>query len=74
MLKTCVRRVGNSLGITLPKTVVENYHLTEGDELSLVETDEGIMLSPFNLKFAAWARAYEKTNKRYRNTLRALAR
>ena len=74
MLKTSVRRVGNSLGITLPKTVVENYHLTEGDELSLVETDEGVMLSPFNPKFAAWARAYEKTNKRYRNTLRALAR
>jgi putative addiction module antidote len=74
MLKTAVRRVGNSLGITLPKTVVESYHLHEGDELHLVETDDGIMLTPFNPKFAEWAKAYEKSNKRYRNALRALAK
>ena len=74
MLKTAVRRVGNSLGITLPKTIVENYQLSEGDELHLIETDEGVMLTPFNPRFAEWAKAYEKTNKHYRNTLRALAR
>lgn len=74
MLKTAVRRVGNSLGVTLPKTIVENYSLTEGDELHLIETEEGIMLTPFNPNFADWAKAYEKTNKRYRNTLKALAR
>ena len=74
MLKTAVRRVGNSLGITLPKTIVENYHLHEGDELHLVETDEGVVLTPFNPKFTAWAKAYERTNKRFRNTLNALAK
>jgi len=74
MLKTAVRRVGNSLGITLPKTIVENYQLSEGDELHLIETAEGVMLTPFNPRFAEWAKAYERTNKRYRNTLRALAR
>jgi putative addiction module antidote len=74
MLKTAVRRVGNSLGITLPKTVVDNYHLTEGDELHLVETKEGIMLSPFDPKFAEWADSYTKLNRRYRNTLKALAK
>ena len=74
MLKTAVRRVGNSLGITLPKTVIENYHLNEGDELHLVETDEGIILTPFNPKFVEWAKAYERTNKKFRNTLRTLAK
>ena len=74
MLKTAVRRVGNSLGITLPKTIVENFHLSEGDELHLVETDEGVVLSPFNPKFAEWAKAYDRTNKRFRNTLKALAK
>jgi hypothetical protein len=39
-----------------------------------VETDDGIMLTPFNPKFAEWAKAYEKSNKRYRNALRALAK
>lgn len=74
MLKTAVRKVGNSLGITLPKTIVENYHLTEGDELHLVETDEGVVLTPFSPNFAKWAKAYERTNRRYKNTLKALAK
>jgi len=74
MLKTAVRRVGNSLGITLPKTVIENLHLNEGDELHLVETEEGVILTPFNPRFAEWAKAYEHTNKKFRNTLKALAK
>ena len=74
MLKTAVRRVGNSLGITLPRTVVANYHLNEGDELHLIETDEGVVLTPFNPEFAEWAKAFEHTNKRFRNTLKALAK
>jgi putative addiction module antidote len=74
MLKTAVRRVGNSLGITLPKTVIANYNLNEGDELHLIETDEGIVLTPFSPKFSEWAKAYERTNKHFRNTLKALAK
>ncbi len=74
MLKTAVRRVGNSLGITLPKTVIDNYHLTEGDELHLVETDEGVVLTPLNPQFSAWAEAYGRTNKKFRNTLHALGK
>ncbi len=74
MLKTAVRRVGNSLGITLPKTIVQNYHLTEGDELHLVETKDGIVLTPFDPKFAEWADSFEKLNRRYRNTLKALSK
>jgi len=74
MLKTAVRKVGNSLGITLPKTIVENYHLTEGDELHLVETDEGVVLTPFSPNFAKWAKSYERTNRKYKNTLKALAK
>lgn len=74
MLKTAVRRVGNSLGITLPKTIVENYRLSVGDELHLVETDDGVVLTLFDPKFETWAKAYDKTNKRYRNALKALAK
>ncbi len=74
MHKTSVRRVGNSLGITLPKAIVEQYHLNEGDEIHFVETEDGLLLTPFDPAFADWALAYEKTNKRYRNTLRALAK
>ena len=58
----------------MPKTVIDNLHLTEGDELHLVETDEGLIITPFNPKFADWAKEYERTNKKYRNTLKALAK
>jgi putative addiction module antidote len=74
MYKTSIRRVGNSLGITLPKTVVENYHLREGDELHIVQTQQGLVLTPFDPDFAEWVEAYERTNRRYRDTLRALAK
>ena len=55
-----VRRVGKSLAITLPK--------------SIVETDEGVVLTPSHPRFAAWARAYKRTKKRFRHTLKALAK
>ena len=74
MLKTAVRRVGNSLGITLPKTIIDNYNLNEGDELHLVQTDEGVVLTPLDPEFTAWAEAYRRTNKKFRNTLHALAK
>jgi putative addiction module antidote len=74
MQKTTVRKVGNSLGITLPKTIIDNYHLSEGDELHLIETGEGIILTPFDPQFSEWAEAYERTNKKFRNVLQRLAK
>ncbi|HMV27430.1 MAG TPA: AbrB/MazE/SpoVT family DNA-binding domain-containing protein [bacterium] len=74
MQKTAVRKIGNSLGITLPKTVLENFHLSEGDELHLIETNEGIILSPFNPDFSEWATAYDQVNRKYRNTLHKFAK
>ena len=74
MLKTAVRRVGNSLGVTLPKTVLEACHLDEGDELNIVQTDGGFFLTPFDPELTEWIKAYEEANKQYRNTFRALAR
>jgi antitoxin MazE len=74
MKKTSVRRVGNSLGITLPRTVIENFHLDEGVELHIIESKDGIMLTPFDPKFAEWVESYQITTKRYRNTLKQLAK
>jgi putative addiction module antidote len=74
MIKASVRRVGNSLGITIPRSVLDSYHIEDGDDLYLVETQDGLMLTPYDPKFSAWAKAYESTNKRYKNTLRELAK
>jgi hypothetical protein len=53
---------------------LNNYHIEDGDELYLVETHDGLMLTPYDPKFSAWVKAYESTNKRYKNTLRELAK
>jgi len=39
-MKLVLRRVGNSLGVILPKAVLENWGLAEGDALEL--TDRGL--------------------------------
>ena len=72
MLKTEVSNVGSSLGITLPKSIVDNYNLAEGDEFHLFETGDGIVLTLFDPKFTMWAKAYERTIKKYHNTLKPL--
>ena len=74
MIKACVRRVGNSLGITIPKSILDSYHIADGDELYLVETQDGLMLTPYDPKFEAWVKAYDGTNRRYKNTLRELSK
>ena len=50
--KTSIRAIGNSAGATIPKDLLEKYHLREGDEVSLIETEAGILLSPYDPDFA----------------------
>lgn len=69
-----VRRVGGSVGTTLPKDMADRLRLTPGDRLLAVETEDGILLTPYDPEtqeaFAIAARAA----KRYRNALRQLAK
>ncbi len=69
-----LRRIGGSVGTTLPKDMADRLHVEPGDTLLVVETDQGILLTPYEpvtrraLKLAAAAA------KRYRNALRQLAK
>ncbi len=40
-----LRRMGGSVGVTLPKEMAERYHLAVGDEVLAVETPHGILLT-----------------------------
>ncbi|MEQ9090965.1 MAG: AbrB/MazE/SpoVT family DNA-binding domain-containing protein [Balneola sp.] len=73
-METKVRKVGNSLGLTLPKNVVEELHLKDGDTLS-IETKDGILnLKPVNVEFEEWAEAYRQANIDYKEVLNELAK
>ena len=69
-----LRKVGNSFGFTVPKELIEKYNLKEGEELHVIENNDGFTLTPYNPEFEKWAEAFDSTNKKYKNTLRELSK
>jgi putative addiction module antidote len=69
-----LRQVGGSIGATLPKDMAERLHLEVGDRVLAVETEQGILLTPFDPDIAAGLAIAAKTAKKYRNALRELAK
>ncbi|MEJ6949986.1 AbrB/MazE/SpoVT family DNA-binding domain-containing protein [Natronospora cellulosivora (SeqCode)] len=69
-----LRKVGNSFGFTVPKELIEKYNLKEGEELHVIENNDGFTITPYNPEFENWANAFDKTNKKYKNTLKELSK
>ena len=69
-----VRKIGGSLGGTFPKDLMDRLHILEGDKLYLVPTEGGVLITPFDPEFEKAMEAYEHLSKRYRNTLKELAK
>jgi putative addiction module antidote len=74
MLRLKVRKVGNSLGFTLPAEAVKALHVREGDHLYLTEAPDGFRLTPYDPEFAEGMAIAEEVMARYRNALRDLAK
>ena len=73
-LKIKVTTVGNSVGVVLPKEVLARLKIEKGDSLTLIETANGIELMPYDAEFDADMEAARKVMRKYRNTLRELAK
>ena len=69
-----LRQVGGSVGATLPKEMAERLHLTVGDRVLAVETERGILLTPYDPTIEAGLAAAAEAGKRFRNALRELAK
>lgn len=69
-----VTQIGNSLGVILPKEVVDNEQIAKGDLFSLRKTATGFELVPFDADFEEDMRHARDIMKRYRNALRELAK
>ncbi len=75
MLELKVRRIGNSLGVVLPKEAVSRLRAGDGDRLFLIEgPNGGYQLTPYDPTFEKKMRQAEDIIARYRNTLHALAK
>lgn len=73
MVRLTVRKVGNSLGVTLPVEAARLLHVKEGDSLYLTESPGGYRVTPYDPEFEATMDAAQNFMDRYRNALRRLA-
>lgn len=69
-----LRQYGGSLGTTLPKQMTDRLNLAPGDRLYAVETEQGILLTPYDPDFERIMEAEARISKKYANALHELAR
>jgi putative addiction module antidote len=70
-----VKKIGNSLGLILPKDLLARLKLKEGDKLHVVEqTERGLKLSPYDPKHAEAMEFARRSFRKYADTYKALAK
>jgi putative addiction module antidote len=70
-----IRKVGNSLGLIVPKEVSDQLRLKEGDSMhATIELGGEMRLTPYDPNFKKALEAFERTRGKYRNALRELAK
>src|SRR5882672_7655358 len=70
-----VRKIGNSIGLILPKELLARLKLKEGDKLHVVEqTERGLKLSPYDPKHAKAMDIARRSFRKYADTYKALAK
>lgn len=74
MVALKIRKVGNSLGTTIPQDVAARLNITEGDSVFLTEAPGGYLLTPYDQEFEAQMKAARSIMKKRRNVLRELAK
>ena len=68
-----IRKWGGSLGITLPRQVLDDLGVTEGDLLYPVRTPNGVELTRFDPEFDQAIEAGKDFMRRYLNLMNKLA-
>ena len=70
-----VRKIGNSIGLILPKELLARLKLKEGDKLHVIEqTERGLKLSPYDPKHAKAMEFARRSFREYADTYKALAK
>ncbi len=70
-----VRQIGNSLGVVLPKEVLARLNVGAGDSIFLSEASDSTMrITPFDPAFESQMEAAKSGMRKYRNTLKELAK
>lgn len=73
MITLKVTTVGNSVGVVLPKEVLTRLRVSKGDTLQVVETPDGVKLTPYDAEFAKQMDIAERVMRKRRDVLKKLA-
>jgi putative addiction module antidote len=65
--------VGNSVGVILPKEILQRLRVGKGDTLYVLETPGGIELTPYDPEFAMQMEWAEQVMREDRDALKKLA-
>lgn len=68
-----VTTVGNSVGVILPKEILERLRVKKGDSLYVIETKNGIELTSYDPEFAKQVEVAERVMREDRDALKKLA-
>jgi putative addiction module antidote len=67
-------RIGNSVGVILPKEVLARLKVGQGDTLFVTEAANGVTLTPYDPEFERQMTAARRVMKKRRDVLRELAK
>ncbi len=69
-----LRKIGNSVGVVLPKQALTRLKVEKGDRLWLTETPDGYRLTPYDPEFSEQIETAREIMKKRRAALRELAK
>lgn len=69
-----LRQAGGSISATIPKDMADRLHMEAGDTVLAVETDRGILLTPYDADTEEAMAIASKVARKYRHALRELAK
>jgi putative addiction module antidote len=73
MLRLKITTIGNSVGVVLPKEILQRLRVGNGDALYVIETPRGIELTPYDPEFATQMELAEQVMREDRDALKKLA-
>ena len=68
-----ITTIGNSVGIVLPKEVLNRLHAEKGDTLYVTDSPGGVQLSPYSATMALKLDVFEQVMRENRDVLKKLA-
>ena len=75
VLELKLRKIGNSVGVVLPKEALAYLRVQEGETVSVTDAPDGsLRMSPTNPEVARQLNVAQGIIRRYRHTLRELAK